>query len=313
VAAPVLLLIFRLLQGFALGGEVGPSTAYLVEVAPPRRRGLYVSVQFATQDLAVLAAGMVGFTLARLLTPEALDDWGWRVAFLLGVAIVPLGLWMRSSLPETLHAARRADPAGEHPKVPARLLVLGLFLLLSTTISGYTLDFMTTYAQDSLKMSASLAFGATMVVGFAQSTSDVAAGMLSDRFGRRPVMLCGFALLLPLVVPAFMLMNQGHGVATVYGAMAVLSVLSAMAAGPIMVTIAESLPAAVRSGTLALLYAVTISCFGGSTQFAVQWLTTTTGSPLAPAWYMTGALVLGAVAALLIGESAPRRNWGAGP
>src|SRR5271163_3521268 len=87
IAAPILLVIFRLLQGFALGGEVGPSTAFLVEAAPPNRRGLYVSLQFMTQDAAVLVAGVAGFVLTTRLTPAALDAWGWRAAFLIGAAV----------------------------------------------------------------------------------------------------------------------------------------------------------------------------------------------------------------------------------
>src|SRR5580658_987771 len=102
IAAPILLVIFRLVQGFALGGEVGPTTAYLIEAAPPHRRGLYVSLQLMTQDLAVLAAGLAGFVLTTWLTPAALDAWGWRIAFLVGASIVPLGLRMRRNLPDTL-------------------------------------------------------------------------------------------------------------------------------------------------------------------------------------------------------------------
>ena len=101
VAAPALLLLFRLLQGFALGGQVGPSTAYLIEAAPPHRRGLYVAVQFMTQDLAVVAAGLVGFGLSSFLSVAALDQWGWRLAFLIGAAVIPFGLYLRHSLPET--------------------------------------------------------------------------------------------------------------------------------------------------------------------------------------------------------------------
>src|SRR6185437_11277195 len=103
--APVLVVLFRLLQGFALGGEVGPTTAYMAEAAPPHRRGLYLSMQYATQDCAVLAAGLVGVTLAALLSDAQLGLWGWRVALLIGASIVPFGLMLRRSLPETLHAA----------------------------------------------------------------------------------------------------------------------------------------------------------------------------------------------------------------
>src|SRR5689334_1064799 len=101
-AAPILLLVFRLVQGFALGGEVGPTTAFMAEAAPPHRRGLYLSMQYATQDTAVLAAGIVGTFMAAHLSAQQLQDWGWRVALLLGASIVPFGILLRRTLPETL-------------------------------------------------------------------------------------------------------------------------------------------------------------------------------------------------------------------
>jgi len=306
-AAPIMLLLFRLLQGFALGGEVGPSTAFLVEAAPPERRGLYVSIQSATQDLAIVAAGIVGFVLSSVMSPSALDEWGWRLAFLVGVMIVPVGLWLRRSLPETLPGPADAASRTVRPRVPVRLLALGLFMLGATTVSGYVLSYLTTYAQDSLGMSPNLAFGATMVVGLSEALAALFSGILSDRFGRRPVTLAAFAALVVLAVPTFIVMNRAPGVAIVYAAMAVLSLLVDLASVPILVGITESLPGAIRSGTLATLYAVAIACFGGSTQFILQWLIGASGSPLAPAWYMTGAILIGSCATLMSRESAPRK------
>src|SRR5689334_15363603 len=158
-AAPVIVLLFRLVQGFALGGEVGPTTAYMAEAAPPNRRGLYLSMQYATQDGAVLAAGLVGTILASKLTAQQLQDWGWRAAMLLGASIVPFGLLMRRSLPETLEritreapspdaAPERIGPLGLGPFLP--IVVLGLMMLTAGTIGSYTLSYMTTYALDTL-------------------------------------------------------------------------------------------------------------------------------------------------------------------
>jgi MHS family citrate/tricarballylate:H+ symporter-like MFS transporter len=303
IAAPILLVIFRLIQGFALGGEVGPSTAFLVEAAPPHRRGFYVSVQYMTQDLAVLAAGVVGFLLTTWLSPAALDTWGWRAALLIGTAVVPIGLYMRHNLPETIDD--RQVTTAEQRHVPARLVVLALMLMMSATIYLFGLDYITTYAQDSLHMTPTLAFGATVVIGICAVIADPISGLLSDRIGRKPVMLGAVVILVLLLVPAYMVMIKLPSVAVVYGVIAILAILQAFLTAPALITITESLPKAVRSGALAIIYAVATSVFGGTTQLAIKGLTDLTGSPLAPAWYMTGAVVIGGIAMTLMQESAP--------
>jgi MFS family permease len=308
VAAPALLLVFRLLQGFALGGQVGPSTAFLIEAAPPMRRGLYVGLQYATQDLAVLVAGVVGFVLSSRLSPGALDAWGWRVAFLLGATIVPLGLFLRRGLPETLAIAeRKALPAADK-RAPARVLLLGLFMLAATGIANYVLEYMTTYAQDSLHLAASAAFGSTIVLGFFTMVCDVLSGMLTDRAGRKPVMLTAAIAMALLTVPAYGLMVRVPSLAVIYGVMAALSILNGFFSGPSLIALTETLPKAVRSGVLGTLYAVAMATFGGSTQWMVKWLIGVTGSPLAPAWYLTGAMTIGAVAMMLLRETAPAKT-----
>src|ERR1700688_2392939 len=131
IAAPVLVIFFRMLQGFALGGEVGPTTAFLLEVAPPERRGFYTAFQFWSQNLSILIAGLVGFGLANTLSEQQLQDFGWRIAFLAGAVIVPFGLAMRRSLPETFHApvAGKRQHISLRPYLP--VAVIGLLLLAS--------------------------------------------------------------------------------------------------------------------------------------------------------------------------------------
>jgi MFS transporter, MHS family, citrate/tricarballylate:H+ symporter len=304
-AAPVMLVVFRLAQGFALGGEVGPSTAFLVEAAPPHRRGLYVALQYMTQDCAILAAGLAGFGLSSWLSPAALDAWGWRLAFLLGAAVVPVGLVIRRSLPETLNQGDETPGAGASPRAPKRLIALGIVMLSSTTIVFYVTDYLATYAQDCLHMTASQGFVAVVVVGAFGVMGDPICGLLSDRIGRKPVMLGGAMLLVLLTVPAFLLMTRAPGIASLYASAAVLGFLATMAAAPALITITESMPKRVRAGTLGTVYAVALASFGGTTQFAVKWLTDATGSRLAPAWYMTCAIAIGAVAMALTEESAP--------
>ncbi len=304
IAAPILLVCFRLVQGFALGGEVGPSTAYLIEAAPPLKRGIYVALQYMTQDMAVLIAGIVGFVLSNALDPAALDEWGWRAAFLVGVSVLPVGLIVRRSLPETLEAS---DRSADRVRVPWRLIWLGLAMLASATIATYVLDYITTYAQDSLHMTTSLAFGATMVAGLVSVVTDIFSGILSDRIGRKPVMLAGIILLIVTVLPCYVAMVRWPSIAVVYGATALMNFLNSFFSAPCLITITESLPKSVRSGTLATLYAVAIATFGGSTQLVIQSLTNATGSPLAPAFYLTGALLVGVIAIAMVRESAPIR------
>lgn len=305
IAAPILLVGFRLIQGFALGGEVGPSTAFLIEAAPPNRRGLYVSLQNATQALAILVAGVIGLSLSAGLSPAALDAWGWRVAFLLGVAVVPVGLYVRSRLPETLHQAEVTPGPPPPRRVPARVFVLGLLMLAQATITTYVISYMTTYAQDSLGLTAKIAFGATVVSGGCYLCVAPVSGLLSDRLGRKPVMLFGLAMLVVFAVPCFIAMNHWRGAASLYAGTAALAAFAALANVPVLVTITESLPRAVRSGALATIYALAIATFGGTAQLIIKWLGDATGSNLAQAWYLTAALVVGGTAAMLMRESAP--------
>ncbi|MEO7027252.1 MAG: MFS transporter, partial [Caulobacteraceae bacterium] len=151
--APVLVVTWRLIQGFALGGEVGPTTAYLVEAAPPHHRGLYAAWQGASQNLAAIAGGSVGVLLSAVLGEAALDAWGWRLAFAIGALILPIGLILRRDLPETLH---RPEPAGAHqpdrPQLRAhgRVIALGLALVAAATVATYAMTYMTTYARQTL-------------------------------------------------------------------------------------------------------------------------------------------------------------------
>src|SRR5581483_493207 len=144
IAAPVIVILLRLLQGFALGGEVGPATAYLIEAAPPLKRGFYASISYATQDGGVLVAGLVGTALAALMPPAMLAEYGWRIAFALGALIVPFGLIMRRKLEETLAEEDRAKPAPLRPFL--RVALLGLLMLATATVCNYVIDYMTTYA-----------------------------------------------------------------------------------------------------------------------------------------------------------------------
>jgi MHS family citrate/tricarballylate:H+ symporter-like MFS transporter len=305
VAAPILAISFRLLQGFALGGEVGPTTAYLIEAAHERNRGLFGSLQYATQDLAILCAGLVGVALANILDAAALDAWGWRIAFLIGTAIVPFALLIRRQLPKTLDERPPVRKSREPLRPHLRVALFGLLLLGSGTIASYVLIYMTTYATTTLHIASNYAFGATVVGGFCGVCFDPVSGWLSDRFGRKPVMMVPWALLFFAVLPVFMLMAHFRSAGALYAATAAMQILVSLGSPAVVTAIAEALPPHIRSGALSTIYAVAISTFGGTTQFVITWLIARTGNPLAPAWYLMGAIVVGLVTMFAFEETAP--------
>jgi MFS family permease len=317
-AAPALVVIFRLVQGFALGGEVGPTTAFMAEAAPPHRRGFYLSMQYATQDGAVLIAGLVGTLLASQLSDRQLQDWGWRLALLLGASIVPFGIAIRKTLPETLERAAAPIPAAEVASADRpgrararpflRIVVLGLMMLTAGTIGSYTLNYMTTYALDTLHLPATISFSLIILNGGVSMVFEAASGWLSDRFGRKPVMIVPGVLLVLSILPCFWVIAHAKSVGALYLAETVMAIFAAVSSVPVIVTITESLPPHIRSGAVGMIYAFAISIFGGSTQFVIKMLIDRTGNPLAPAYYWTAAAVMGLIAMCLVVESSPAKR-----
>ncbi|MDZ4370908.1 MAG: MFS transporter [Phenylobacterium sp.] len=306
IAAPILVIILRMVQGFALGGELGSSTAYLMEAAPPGRRGFFVSLQYVGQEAASFAAGGIGVVLATLLSAAALDAWGWRVAFVIGGVIIPVGLILRRSLEETLH---QPGPEAEGPAPSGywRLVVCAFMILSAGTTVSYMLSYLATYAQATLGLPANISLGATVAAGAAGMIFSLAGGMLSDRFGRKPMMILPWIGLLAAALPCYWLMNTFKAPGVLYAATFLISALASLATTSNLVAITESLPRRTRAGSLALVYALAISVFGGGAQFFATWLIDVTGSPMAPAWYMTTAVGVGLVAMLFMKESAPVR------
>lgn len=300
--APVLAVGFRMLQGFALGGEVGPNTAYLLEAAPPQRRGLFISFQYATQEVAVLAAGIVGLGLSSVLSPAQLDAWGWRAAFMLGAVIVPFGLIVRRGLAETLEPAEAAPVRPGAPKGRLPVMLAGVILVGAGTLTHYTLDYLTTFAQTTLHMEVRSAFTSTLVLGLTGICANLLSGFLADKYGRKRVLIGPWLALILLGVPAFMLMVRFQNLASLLAATAILSTLMALAVAPALILLTEALPKRVRASSLGLVYAVAITTFGGTAQFIDALLIRVTGNPIAPAWYMTAALILGLAGITLIAE-----------
>jgi MFS family permease len=306
VAAPILVIACRFVQGFAVGGEVGSSTAYLIEASPARRRGFYVSLQYAAQQAAVLTIGLVGYALAHTLSDAQLDAWGWRVAFLIGALILPAGLALRAGLSETLQPGPAAAWERTDPRPLAVIAVVGVMIIAGGTTATYVLGYLTTFATETLHMPKTLGFAATVTTGLAGVICAPLGGALSDRFGRKPVMMIGWALLLLATLPGFMWVARMRSATALLGMAAVLAILNYAATAAVLVSLTESLPRRIRAGGLGVIYALAVSVFGGSTQFIVAWLTRLLHTPLAPAWYMTGAVAVSLVAMAMQPETAGR-------
>ncbi|MDR3465100.1 MAG: MFS transporter [Xanthobacteraceae bacterium] len=315
VAAPIIAIVARMVQGFSLGGEVGPTTAYLMEAASPERRGFAVSWQPASQQIAATAGALVGLLLSRSLPAADLEAYGWRIAFLLGAICLPFGLWLRSNLPETLHL-RESDQTPVRSAVGpvranARILGLGLVILASGTIITYVTQYMTTYAEATLRVAPELAFATTVISNGLGIVGALLGGWLSDRAGRRPVMVWPQLVALVLTYPVFLWIVDARSSLALLGGLGVLSLINVVPYSAAYVALAEGLPKNIRGGAFATIYAVAIASFGGTAQLVVTWLIHATGDALAPAWYMLFATAAGLAAMAMMHESVPSRRGAA--
>ena len=307
-AAPALLVFFRLVQGFALGGEVGPTTAFLIEAAPVHRRALIGSWQSASQAVASLLGATIGLLMTQLASPEFVENYGWRIAFGLGAIILPFGFFLRRSLPETLH--RHETPTAIHPTARgpfshARPILIGLAMIMSFTTSTYVLLYMTTYAKQTLHMSDMASFSASVANGVSGIIFALLGGYLADRYGRRPVMITARILLLLATYPVFLLIVRNLDAVTLIAGTGLLSALSSTSVGVALIALTESLRKDVRSSGLAIVYAVGVTVFGGMAQPFITKVLKDTGNPMAIAWYLMAAAAVGIVAMSFLKETKP--------
>ena len=310
VWAPIWLVSARLLQGFSLGGEVGASTSMLLEYADDHSRGYFGSFQFVSQGLSSLLGAAIATLLSNTLSHDQLYSWGWRIPFFIGVLLVPIGVYIRRHLDETLGPLAHKDKSATATikdafQTHAKLIWSGVLLVLGGTVATYTIVFyIPTFATHFLHMPLSLTLWASVTASAILIPVSIYAGRLSDRFGRIPVTWWARLALIALVVPGFMLLVAYPTGQVLIGVVAVLSVLLALQASPGITFITELYPRPIRATSLSVVYSVGVAIFGGSAQLIVTWLIQRTGSDLAPAWYMIGATVLSSLPFLWLKETA---------
>ncbi|GHG85615.1 MFS transporter [Streptomyces lanatus] len=296
--APWLLTLLRVLQGLSAGGEFGGAVAVMTEFAPPGRRGLYGSWQSFTVALGLLGGAGAAALLATVLTERQLGDWGWRLPFLLTLPMGLGALWLRLRLDET--PAFRQESEAERPpaRAVAGAIALGAGRIMGWAAAGYTfLVVLPSYLQSSLDATFQQALIATVLANLGFAMTIVPAGWVSDRLGRRPVMLTGAVLVVVLAVPLLNLL-QDPGVsltvkgAAVWGAGAVVGLM----AGPGPAMLAELFPTNVRYTGLGLAYALSNAVFSGCAGLIITETIERTGSVDIPAYYAAATCAVSVLA-----------------
>ena len=309
VGAPLIIVLARLLQGFSAGGEFASATAF--ESAPAQQRGFYGSWQMVGQGVAVLIGAILGTVLTRSLTPEALDGWGWRIPFLFGLIIGPLGLYIRRNLDETsaFLQSRRSSTGGQSSGSLLASHVKEMFaclgMVVSGTISFYViLIYIPTFARTQLQLPLDQAFLAQSIGLACEVVMIPIFGALSDRVGRKPVMIAALVLDLLVTYPLFSWVSASPSFGALLTMQIILCSLFGIFNGPISTALAEQFPTRVRSTALAISYNIAVMLFGGFAQFFVTWLIQATGTPIAPAYYLMFGAAVGLLSIVFLRECA---------
>jgi MFS family permease len=223
-------------------------------------------------------------------------------------------LWLRTNLPETLHAPElnpiapvTAQSRLAQARAHWRVMVLGLIVLAAGTIGSYTFTYLVTYAQATLHLPARAGFIAEASGNMLSIPAMLLGGWLSDRHGRWPVNVWGNLPFLVLIIPTFLLVVQLRSELVLIVGMTVLYVVFSFNAGSLYAALTESMPKTIRGSGFGTVYSLSIAAFGGTTQLVITWLIHITGSAMAPAWYLTGAALIGQIAYMLMRESSPVR------
>jgi len=305
ILAPLLLVICRLMQGFAAGGEWGGATAFIVEWAPKGRRGFFGSFQQASVAGGLLLGSGIAALLSTMLTVEQMEGWGWRVPFILGFVLLPVGIYMRSNIEET-PAYREAQEAAPQDQTPGWILAAKAFgFTILWTVSYYViLYYMPTFTQQHAGLSRTAALWSNTLGLVLLVVAIPVMGLLSDRIGRKPLLLGCCVAFAVLTYPLFAYMLSGVSLAGIIAVQLVFGLMIAMFSGPGPAAIAEIFPTQSRSTWMSTGYSLATSIFGGFAPFIATWLIARTGSPISPTYYLIVAAIASAIVIATLRETA---------
>jgi MFS family permease len=305
VLAPILVLLGRLLQGFSAGMELGGVSVYLSEIATPGHKGFYVSWQSASQQVAVMFAALLGVALTFILPAPQMAAWGWRIPLLLGCAVIPFLFVLRRSLAETdeFNARKHKPTASEifrSLRANWSTILIGMMMVTMTTVSFYMITAYTpTFANSVLHLAAINGLIVTLCVGASNLFWLPVMGSLSDRVGRRPLLLACTVLMLVTAYPAMLWLVRGPSFSRLLIVELWLSFLYGSYNGAMVVFLTEIMPASVRTSGFALAYSLATAVFGGFTPALSTYLIHITGNRAIPGLWLSVAAACGLVSSLV--------------
>jgi MFS transporter, MHS family, proline/betaine transporter len=313
VLAPLIVTGLRILQGLFAGGEYGGAVSLMTEFAPPGRRGLYGAWQSFTVALGLLAGAAIVALLSRLLTPEEMQSWGWRIPFFIALPLGGIALWLRAGMEETPAFIRQQAQPRE--KVTASLsdtlktILLGICRLMVWSAAGYTwLVIMPTYLQASLHTGFNEALLIAVISNLGFAVTIIPAGMLSDRIGRRTVMVSAAILLLVLSLPLLNLLQAENTATGLKGLVVFIAGgVVGLLAGPGPAMLSEMFPTRVRYTGLGLAYSLSNALFSGCAGLIITGLIKETGNPDIPAWYVMATALVSIVALITLNKDDHKR------
>jgi MFS family permease len=286
IAAPILLVALRIVQGIAAGGEWGTSTAFMIEWSPPGRRGFFGSFQQVSTAGGSLLGSAIAATLTSLLSSSAMLDWGWRVPFILGAILLIVGVYLRQNVDETPSYEASRQAAAQEPVVsglPLGALAFGFTIFW--TVAYYTLlAWMPSFTQRFAGLAPSEALWSNTIGLVAMITAVPIWGALSDKIGRRPLLMASAVSIGLLSWPLFSLMAKGGGLALVLPIQILFGILLALYSGAGPAAISEIFPTHLRSTWMSTGYSLAVAIFGGFAPFIATWLIQATGSPVSPTY-----------------------------